>query len=682
MKTNSEPTFVETSNIGETKRATIKTSAKLFNFLSGQIYSNKFTAIWRELVANGIDAQKINGNMTPPVVTVPSVLEPYAKVRDFGTGMGHDFMMNQFMAFADASTKEDSNDFIGGFGIGSKAPLSYTDQYSIKCFQQGTVRVYSVFKDDEGCPSIAFLSEDATDEPDGVEVAFPVRQDDITKFTDTVQGTLQYFDPLPVLDNTDLKLLPVNYDAKGDQWGLKLGNANKGPKVVVGGVAYPLNASAVPYDYQTLRNFINLGLDLFMDIGDVEIALSRESVTQDKTLYDKLSKIAEGIGDEFGKQMSKSFANCATEWEAKLKLSEALKDLDYYAQQTMKKFAQWKGKPINLMVERPENFDVLVICYGNFGYNSGVSSLPTTMAASPKFRIWPQFGSFTPMVFDRIVIDNTKDRPSLRIRTVIDTYPNEKILFLRDNSENRDIKWKAYLAALGSPPSTLVDYLSKYTPAVVAKASAAGVALRPFKCYIRDIPPYRSVIADTALPTGGGLYLVMDNFSQLETDRLISVAKMANPKNIVWLNKTDYESSNIQKEPNWFGVNEAIEKVKADYHKKHKNIAMAEAYHRWEQLDAGEEWTSALVRLSKLANFPKRGPLARIFSLRQRFASVSNYTHSTMRKEILGVKYDDQLKVIQALVTEAKTKYPHIAELVRQGYAMSKLSDSLINALF
>src|SRR5688572_12306318 len=135
MRTVAEPTFVHTSNVGQTQKASIKTSAKMFNFFSRQIYSDYYTAIWRELVANAIDGQKVNGSTARPVVTVPSILEPYAKVRDFGCSMDHEFMMSKFMAFGDASTKETSDEFIGGFGIGSKAPLSYTDQYSIRCFK-------------------------------------------------------------------------------------------------------------------------------------------------------------------------------------------------------------------------------------------------------------------------------------------------------------------------------------------------------------------------------------------------------------------------------------------------------------------------------------------------------------------------------------------------------------------
>jgi len=682
MKTNAEPTFVQTSNVGETKRATIKTSAKLFNFLSGQIYSNKFTAIWRELVANGIDAQRITKSMRPPIVTVPSMLEPHAKVRDFGTGMGHDFMMNQFMAFADASTKDDSNEFIGGFGIGSKAPLSYTDQYSIKSFQSGVLRVYSVFKDDEGCPSIAFLSEAATDEPDGVEVGFPVRLDDVTKFTDAVQNTLQYFNPLPVLENTELKLMPVKYDAKGPKWGLKLTGNNRGLKVIVGGVAYPLNVYDIPYDCTKLRAFMSLGLDIYLDIGEVEIALSREHVTQDEKLHAKLEAIAASIGDEFSKQLSASFAACKTRWEAQLKLQESLESADYNAAQTLRKFAQWRGKAISTKVERPEDFEVLTICYGEWKYNKGPSSMPITQAVAPKFRAWPQFASFPVDAFDRIVIDNADDKPSLRIRTVIDLYPTERILFLRDNSEKRDIVWADYLTALGNPPATMISYLNKFKPAVVAKASPTGTALRPFKCYIGTSQPYRGMVSHDMLPAGGGLYIVMDNFSITHNNRDIEIAKMSKPDNIVFLNKTDFESSNIEKNPLWYSVAQGVEKVKADYRATNKNLPEAEAYYVWSQSNSGNRLYCALAKIAGAPSFPKRGPLAKLWALHNKYNGVSDRSHSQIRVGLLGVKFDAQQIAMNHLANDVAAKHPLIVEVVRDNYAFGKLSVNIINRLF
>ena len=679
MRTVAEPTFVQTSNVGETKKASIKTSAKMFNFFSKQIYSDFYTAVWRELVSNGIDGQKVNGETRPLVVTVPSMLEPYAKVRDFGCSMDHEFMMNQFMQFGDASTKENSDDYIGGFGIGSKAPLSYTEQYSIKCFQNGVVRVYSVFKDEEGCPSIAFLSEAPTSEPDGVEVGFPVRQDDISKFTDTVVSTLQYFDPQPILENTELKLEPVKYDAKGAKWGIRVTGVDRKPKIIIGGVSYPLDVTKVPYNYTNIRTFAQMGLDIYLDIGEANIALSREHVTHDEDLFIKLNNIISGIGEEFGKQMSKVFDNCKTAWEAKKKLAESLQGADYATTALLRKHAYWKGQQFNLKVERPQNYEVLIIAFGDFGWQSSLSGIPSTQAMSPKFRAWQPGANFQPNTFDRIIIDDGEDKPALRIRAVTDHYGSDKILFLRWNDPAKKPDWDGYLKALGSPPASMIEKLSKYQPMKIARATV-GNSARPFKCFVGG-RPYRGNThrAMKDLPKGGGLYVVMDNFTPLSSGKDIQIAQQSNPTNTIWLNKTDFISSGVEKDSAWYSVEQGIEKVKEEYRTKYKNLPEAEA---WCRLQSNNSVIlSDLERLSNLEKFPKQGPLFQLNKLRLKHDDVAETSHSKIRSELLGVKWEDHFLKMEQLVKDAEKRHPYIKEIC-QHYHSRKLSNELINALF
>src|SRR3546814_17913309 len=83
--------------------------------------------------------------------------------------MSHEFMMTSFMAYTDGSTKDQSNDQIGGWGIGSKSPFSYTDQFVLVSVHDGVRSVYSVFKDEDSIPAIALLSQEETTDANGVE---------------------------------------------------------------------------------------------------------------------------------------------------------------------------------------------------------------------------------------------------------------------------------------------------------------------------------------------------------------------------------------------------------------------------------------------------------------------------------------------------------------------------------
>lgn len=677
MKTNTQPTFVQTNNVGETSQATIKASAMMFNMLSKQIYSNYHVAIWRELVANGVDAQKITGETRSPIISVPSILEPYAKVRDFGTGMGHRFMMDNFMSFGDASTKSDSNDLIGGYGIGSKAPLSYTDQYSIRSFRDGTVRVYSVFKDETGCPSIAFLSEASTDEPNGVEVGFPVRQEDISDFQNAVIDTCQYFEPLPVLENTSLKLDPVQYDVRGDKWGLRMSSPDRSPRLIIGGVSYPMNTS-VPFEYENLRNYIGLGLDIYLEIGDAEIAASRESVVQDAALYAKLDALTQDIGVEFSKQVVGMFADCKTEWEAKLLLDKILAKSDHYARNLIRKYAEWNGDKIKTLSSIRNGFEVLAIFYTNssVGYND-LRSFASTQAVSPKFRSC-EGAEISPSILDRIIIDDGPVKPSLRIRGIVEQNPNEKILFIRPNGD-KPFVWDDYFKAMGNPPKSLITKLSDYAPIKLARRSG-GSSARSFKYYSGWGKPFRGEHPNTGdLPKGGGLYLRMDNFNILSSLSDMEIAKQTKPENVIWLNVTDYNSSGVKSDPEWYSVEEGIAKAKANYCVEHKRLAEAEAYYQW--MGDNQSLARELDRLSTLAKFPKRGPLAQLKKLRDAHSETATSPHSTMRREILNVNYEKQTAKFVQLQEAYEAKHPLLAEMFRHNI-MGNLSDDLINVLF
>jgi len=107
MLLQAEDRTVATSGVMQVARATIKTSPKIFNFFEKQTYSNVPRTICRELVANAVDSHVMAGKPELPAeVWLPTLLDPVFRVRDQGLGMNHDFVMNEFMCYADGSTKD------------------------------------------------------------------------------------------------------------------------------------------------------------------------------------------------------------------------------------------------------------------------------------------------------------------------------------------------------------------------------------------------------------------------------------------------------------------------------------------------------------------------------------------------------------------------------------------------
>ena len=126
MKTSIAPRQVDT-NAGETQEFTIKANGKAFRALISTLYENKIQSIVREIWSNALDAHVEAGCADVPFsVTFPTMLNPVFIVRDYGVSLEHDQVMRLYTTVFE-STKEDTNDATGKFGLGSKSPFAYTD---------------------------------------------------------------------------------------------------------------------------------------------------------------------------------------------------------------------------------------------------------------------------------------------------------------------------------------------------------------------------------------------------------------------------------------------------------------------------------------------------------------------------------------------------------------------------
>ena len=123
----------------------LKADPKAFNILSDKIYTNKVKAVIREISTNAYDAHVAAGNDEPFDVHLPTDLEPWFSVRDYGTGLSHEDCMEIYTTYFH-STKTDSNDYVGALGLGSKSPYSIADSFTVTSWFNGEKRVYSAYK--------------------------------------------------------------------------------------------------------------------------------------------------------------------------------------------------------------------------------------------------------------------------------------------------------------------------------------------------------------------------------------------------------------------------------------------------------------------------------------------------------------------------------------------------------
>ncbi len=298
---------MKSSNDMETGEATIELTSHMFDILSIGIYEHPEEACVRELSCNALDGQAAAGNASQPFnVHLPNRLEPYFEVRDFGTGMTHEQVMKLYLTYG-ASTKRDSNDQIGGLGIGSKSPFAVAQSFTVTVFQNGIVRRYSVYREN-GKPRITKLTESETTEPNGVAVRVAVSMDKIQKFHEVAQKIYTHF---PVKPNCNVPLVSL-YHGKSilaevkDQFtvysGSNSGDLYVDTSVVMGNIEYPINLYDVMADPdKCMPKFLRRNIDkllIYMPIGSVSIAASRESLQLSDSTRKQIVSVFEKVSSQ------------------------------------------------------------------------------------------------------------------------------------------------------------------------------------------------------------------------------------------------------------------------------------------------------------------------------------------------------------------------------------------------
>lgn len=272
------------SNVGEIGEFRIRNSAKAFSILSSGLYANKIRAVVRELSCNACDSHTAAGNTgTPFDVHLPNSLEPHFSIRDYGTGLSHEQVTNIYTTYFE-STKTNSNAFIGALGLGSKSPFSYTDNFTVTAIQNGRRGIYTAFINEAGVPSIAQMLEEATDEPNGVEVKFAVNERyDFDKFRQEARSVYRHFALRPVVSgNGDFGFDTPEYESRDIIPGVHSykNSARGGSVAIMGNIAYPIEIPTADQSIdKDVRNLLTCGLELHFTIGELDFQASREGLS-------------------------------------------------------------------------------------------------------------------------------------------------------------------------------------------------------------------------------------------------------------------------------------------------------------------------------------------------------------------------------------------------------------------
>ena len=165
----------------------------MFKSFTDSLYSNKIGSIVREIVSNAADANQENNSTKPVEIHLESLLTDSLEltVKDYGKGLSPDLIKNTYTQYF-ASTKRNTNEQIGGWGIGAKTPLSYAKSFYLITHHEDKKYKYLVSRG-EVAPQINLIfTEDSTDI--GTSVVINFKKEDLATLTAELQHQLKYFD--------------------------------------------------------------------------------------------------------------------------------------------------------------------------------------------------------------------------------------------------------------------------------------------------------------------------------------------------------------------------------------------------------------------------------------------------------------------------------------------------------
>ncbi len=194
----------------------VSNDAALMHIFSATLYTYPKLATVREIVCNAWDAHIAAGITNRPIeVTVDS---RGVTVRDFGFGIPHAKIGEIYGTYGN-STKRDDSTVTGGFGLGSKSPFAYTDNFEVVSHHVGTKTVYRVSKssmEKGGKPTINKIVDMPTTET-GMQVSFSMlNSSDVDTFLQLVKEVIQ-FGEIPVKLNDEVVdlVLPMSKSNTG-----------------------------------------------------------------------------------------------------------------------------------------------------------------------------------------------------------------------------------------------------------------------------------------------------------------------------------------------------------------------------------------------------------------------------------------------------------------------------------
>lgn len=335
----------------------IGNDAHLIKLLRDSLYSNPILAICREIASNARDAHREMGTPDRPIrINLPNLLSDDIQFQDWGPGISPVRIDTVYRQIGN-STKRDSNEETGGFGLGAKTPFAYTASFIVDTISKIEIQfdvdrlnkandtnftleellgknikcnyICSLGGDCGPNGSVKCYSADITDEPTGTTITIGVEPTDRNRFKQAVVKSTKHWNVKPELCgddcDTDWPDIPAEI-VSGNRWSLRE-KIGIGQFAIVDGIEYPLKISAIieaskdSTQSSILKALSEARFYVYANTGDVSLTPSREELHYNNHTLEFLFSIVEDIISSLESKLMEKITACETYREASIELS-------------------------------------------------------------------------------------------------------------------------------------------------------------------------------------------------------------------------------------------------------------------------------------------------------------------------------------------------------------------------
>lgn len=324
-------------------------------------YSNPALAVVREISANAIDANLEAGSTRPIEIKLPTKMNSTFLVRDFGGGLSQEEIFGLYSKYG-KSTKRKSNNYIGAFGIGKFAPLSYGDSFTCVSYHGGEKASYNVFVNEDDDTKIVQLHKEPSDEPSGLCIEVAISDGDDESFKEIVKDFFKFFpeEDMPKflgVEDGFIQAPKKSLESPNGSWFFLDSQKdyyynNYNAKVIMGRVSYPLNHASINLDNyienQSKRDIAETLLRtenfcLRFPLGSLKLHHSREALEYNKPTQKVIAKKLLQVIEEIQVIAKQKLADSNDLWDAKRNYAKIVNAMPHNMRNVFSNAFEWNG---------------------------------------------------------------------------------------------------------------------------------------------------------------------------------------------------------------------------------------------------------------------------------------------------------------------------------------------------